>query len=94
MELVTLPSADRHGKVKRYFGTRAAWLPGQDLVQNIGVSNFRAIVSRTPRAAFGGHAYCQAGLAACRALAEEERRQGVDDGERLDLHVRSKCRFT
>ena len=78
LHLVKLPSA---GEARRFMGTRAAYLPGSDFTADSGMPS-------THTAAFGGHVYAQAALAAARAWRELEDERGAKPGERLDLHVR------
>ncbi|KAK4039400.1 thioesterase-like superfamily-domain-containing protein [Parachaetomium inaequale] len=77
LHLVKLPSA---GEARRFMGTRAAYLPGSDFTADSGMPN-------THTAAFGGHVYAQAALAAARAWRELEDEKGAKPGERLDLHT-------
>jgi hypothetical protein len=88
LELVKLPPRDSSDDVFRYMGTRAGWIAHRDLVEFAGVLQLGDHPRTNANAAHGGHAYCQAGLAACRAMAEIEKREGVGEGEKLDLHVR------
>ncbi|TQN72951.1 hypothetical protein CSHISOI_02514 [Colletotrichum shisoi] len=55
------------GAVKRYMSLYPAWVPGSELVGGKGRGS-----KADPRAAYGGHVYCQAPLAASRAIKEEE----------------------
>lgn len=85
MDLIQLPSADA-GKtgVRKYMGTRAPWLPGNEL-PNVSL----VVGSKKHGAAFGGNVYSQAALATCRALAEAEDKKGLVNSQRLGLHVSS-----
>ncbi|KAK0609762.1 thioesterase-like superfamily-domain-containing protein [Bombardia bombarda] len=65
----------------RYMSTRAAYIPG---AFDFGVADD---VPRVHNAAFGGHVYAQAGLAACRAWSEIEDGKGVNKSEKLGLHT-------
>ncbi|KAJ0373327.1 hypothetical protein COL26b_008454 [Colletotrichum chrysophilum] len=67
MALAPLPPPTPEGKVKRYMSLWPAWVPGSELVGGKGRGS-----KADPRAAYGGHVYTQAPLAACRALEEEE----------------------
>ncbi|KAI0596804.1 thioesterase-like superfamily-domain-containing protein [Biscogniauxia sp. FL1348] len=62
MSITPLPDrVDGDGKnVKRYMSRRRPWVPGRDLVGGISLD----------AAAFGGHVYSQAGMAASRAFSE------------------------
>lgn len=88
VELVELPSGSAgDSSVKRYLGTRAAWVPGSDLfttIQSIRDGD-RAI---TPyKAAFGGHVYAQSALAVCRAMAAAWTEKGAKTSALPDVHV-------
>ena len=89
MDLLKLPSGDSDkGTVKRYMGTRAAWLPGSDLPFLSGLAGLGKPFAKVKHgAAFGGNVYSQGALATCRALAEEEEKKGLANTERLGLHV-------
>ena len=77
LELVKLPSQDGpSSQAQRFMATRAAHLPGVEIEFSMHV------------AAYGGHVYGQAALAACRALRELEDEKGMKPSERLGLHVR------
>ncbi|KAK2041221.1 acyl-CoA thioesterase II, partial [Colletotrichum somersetense] len=67
--LTTPPNqtASTGGAVKRYMSLYPAWVPGSELVGGQGRGS-----KADPRAAYGGHVYCQAALAASRAIKEEE----------------------
>ncbi|KAJ0274585.1 hypothetical protein COL940_009271 [Colletotrichum noveboracense] len=67
MALAPLPPPTPDSKVKRYMSLWPAWVPGSELVGGKGRGS-----KADPRAAYGGHVYTQAPLAACRALEEEE----------------------
>lgn len=77
LELVKLP---REGQAHRYISTRSAYLPGSDFAKGKELPSFHT-------AAFGGHVYAQAGLAAYRAWRETEEEKGVPEHARLDIHV-------
>ncbi|EFQ36112.1 acyl-CoA thioesterase II [Colletotrichum graminicola] len=53
--------------VKRYMSLYPAWIPGSELVGGQSRGS-----KADPRPAYGGHVYCQAALAASRAVKEEE----------------------
>lgn len=76
LQLVKLP---REGEVRRFMGTRAAYLPGSDFTDDE--------IPMLHKAAFGGHVYGQSALAVCRAWKELEDEKGAKPSERLDLHV-------
>ncbi|GKT52191.1 uncharacterized protein ColSpa_12372 [Colletotrichum spaethianum] len=67
--LPTLPNetTSTGSAVKRYMSLYPAWVPGSELVGGKGRGS-----KADPRAAYGGHVYCQAALAASRAVKEEE----------------------
>ncbi|KAK4669019.1 uncharacterized protein QC764_700580 [Podospora pseudoanserina] len=77
LELVKLP---REGQAHRYISTRSAYLPGSDFAKGKELPSFHS-------AAFGGHVYAQAGLAAYRAWRETEKEKGVPEHARLDIHT-------
>ncbi|KAK4186695.1 thioesterase-like superfamily-domain-containing protein [Podospora australis] len=77
LELIKLPS---DGAVRRYVSTRAPYLPGQDFSKEKEMPSFHT-------AAFGGHVYAQAGLAAYRTWREIEEEKGTKDTDRLDIHT-------
>lgn len=87
MRLVALPDKTADGRaVKRYMSQRAPWVPGIDLPKGLrGAMRFRG-------AAFGGHVYCQSGLAASRAFAETRPVSGqpTQDPRSFGIHVRSR----
>lgn len=88
-ELVELPSGSGgSGSVRRYLGTRAAWLPGSDLFTDAKSvhEGFRNVMPH--KAAFGGHVYAQAALAMCRAMAATRTENGVNASTTPGLHVR------
>jgi hypothetical protein len=93
MDIVELPAQSGHESnskpMKRYMGTRAAWLPGSDLPLN-ATSAPEGMPSKPPtyKAAFGGQVYAQSALATCRALVDAQKKKGVKDPNRLGLHVR------
>ncbi|KAH6661339.1 thioesterase-like superfamily-domain-containing protein [Truncatella angustata] len=71
MSLLSLPSRseDDVKGMRRFMSVRAAWLPGSDLKasEEVSVVVKNSIVNRN---AFGGHVYCQAGMAAAQAMRE------------------------
>lgn len=74
MKLTALPDITRDGVVvKRYMSRRAAWYPGCDLPPSVkeGLGPENPMPFRNS-AAFGGHVYSQAGLAASRALRADQ----------------------
>ncbi|EAQ88742.1 predicted protein [Chaetomium globosum CBS 148.51] len=75
LELVKLPSV---GEARRFMGTRAAYLPGSDFDMEDSPTFHKA--------AFGGHVYAQAALAAARTWRELEDEKGATPAQRLDLH--------
>lgn len=77
LEIVKLPA---QGEARRFLGTRAAYLPGSDYTADKGMPS-------PHKAAFGGHVYAQAALAAARACRELEDERGAKPEERLELHV-------
>lgn len=77
LELVKLP---REGEVRRFMSTRGAYLPGSDFTEDKEMPVMH-------KAAFGGHVYAQAALAASRTWRELEDERGAKPFERLDLHV-------
>ena len=80
LNLVKLPT----GTVsQRFMSTRAAYIPGQELHSGL---------PRLHSAAYGGVAYGQAALAACRTWRELEDQKGTKPSERLGLHVRCLLR--
>ena len=89
LELPSTAGGDNSGPValRRYMGTRAAWLPGADL-GDVNVPSIRT-GKKMPghNAAFGGHVYAQGALAMCRAQADAEKTKGT---KHLGLHV---CEF-
>jgi hypothetical protein len=86
MALVELSAKEGGAAAKRFMGTRAAWLPGSDIMPQ---DPEQAQAShRGHTAAYGGHVYTQSGLAVCRAWKELEDKRGVKDSERLGIHVR------
>lgn len=84
MALAPLPPPTPDSKVKRYMSLWPAWVPGSELVGGKGRGS-----KADPRAAYGGHVYTQAPLAACRALEEEEEPAGTGTHSGgFGLHVR------
>lgn len=71
------------GAVKRYMSLYPAWVPGSELVGGNGRGS-----KADPRAAYGGHVYCQAPLAASRAIKEEEPSGSGTQSGGFGLHVR------
>ncbi|KAK1965169.1 acyl-CoA thioesterase II [Colletotrichum sublineola] len=72
LALAPLPTPPNHtastgSAVKRYMSLYPAWVPGSELVGGQGRGS-----KADPRAAYGGHVYSQAALAASRAIKEEE----------------------
>jgi hypothetical protein len=89
VELIELPSGSEStsSPVKRYLGTRAAWLPGSDLFTNVDSVRAAKPVPMAHKAAFGGHVYAQAALAMCRAKADARTDNGVKRSATPGLHV-------
>lgn len=89
MALVELPADGDSsiGSVKRYMGTRAAWLPGSDLSVNVQSVREGKPVLPAHKAAYGGQVYAQAALAMCRAL-QDQQKKGAKVSAKLGLHVR------
>lgn len=88
MALALLPTTSNHttttgGIVKRYMSLYPAWVPGSELVGGKGRGS-----KADPRAAYGGHVYCQAPLAASRAVKEEEPEGSGTQSGGFGLHVR------
>ncbi|KAK3296483.1 thioesterase-like superfamily-domain-containing protein [Chaetomium fimeti] len=77
LDFIKLPST---GEARRFIGTRAAYLPGSDFMVDGESPTFH-------KAAFGGHVYAQAAMAAARAWREVEDEKGTKPAERLDLHT-------
>ncbi|KAK3681085.1 thioesterase-like superfamily-domain-containing protein [Podospora appendiculata] len=67
--------------VRRFMGTRAAYLPGSDLKLG-GIE-----LPRPHKAAFGGHVYAQSSLAACRVWSDLENQKGTLPSDKLGLHT-------
>ncbi|KAH6603661.1 hypothetical protein Trco_008436 [Trichoderma cornu-damae] len=94
LKLSRLP--DKHTRsrdgVKRFISRTPAWKPGRELpwaTVNTG-AHLKGSLADFPRAAFGGHVYAQAPLAAARAVEEEEREEeeaGGDGRGRLGIHL-------
>jgi hypothetical protein len=105
MSLISLPStpsapsSNQQGQrkgpkdvTKRYMSRRRAWVTGEDLMplaMEIGASSFK-----TGHAAYGGHVYSQAALAASRAFRaarREKEKSGNEDqngkGKNFGIHV-------
>lgn len=82
MALAQLPSAPGE-MVKRYMSLWPAWVPGSELVGGKGRGS-----KADPRAAYGGHVYTQAPLAACQAIQEEEPAGTGTESGGFGLHVR------
>jgi hypothetical protein len=89
IELVELPSDGQgtSGSVKRYMGTRAAWLPGSDLMINVQSVREGKEAPNPHKAAYGGHVYAQAALAMCRAMSVPQETKGIEKTSALGLHV-------
>lgn len=90
IDLVDLPSGGEstNTSVKRYMGTRAAWLPGSDISINADSIQEGKSVPALHKAAFGGHVYAQATLAICRTLVQAQEKKGVKGSAPPGLHVR------
>lgn len=87
MRLVNLPDRTADGRVvKRYMSQRASWVPGIDLPKGLRDA------MRFKGAAFGGHVYCQSGLAASRAFADTRPVSGqpAHDTRTFGIHVRRR----
>ena len=89
LELLALPPT---GDVRRYIGVRSAWMPGIDLPLTAETVGPGKPLRGTPVAAYGGHVYAQAGLAACRLVEEDESDHQANGGtlardKKLGLHV-------
>lgn len=88
MELARIPSTEdddkKQNSIQRFQSRQPAWKPGQDLVWGeIPPQPSRA--GKPGPAAYGGHVYAQAALAAARAVEAEERDKPAD--KRLAIHV-------
>ncbi|KAL2189242.1 Thioesterase/thiol ester dehydrase-isomerase [Thermothelomyces heterothallicus CBS 203.75] len=79
-EALNLVKLAPEGDSRRYMGTRAAYVPGSDISPDKGMVS-------THKAAFGGHVYGQAALAAARTQRELEDETGRKPSERLSLHT-------
>jgi len=82
MQMIELPSS---GEVKRFMSTASAWLPGSDVALSPALLGPGKPFRGKHLAAYGGHVYCQAALAASRAVEDMERTRSGDRA--LDLHV-------
>lgn len=80
LNLVKLPPGTAS---QRFMSTRSAYVPGQELHSGL---------PRLHSAVYGGVAYGQAALAACRTWRELEDQKGTKPSERLGLHVRCLLR--
>ncbi|KAF6843333.1 acylthioesterase [Colletotrichum musicola] len=85
MALAQLPNAPGE-TVKRYMSLWPAWVPGSELVGGKGRGS-----KADPRAAYGGHVYTQAPLAACRAIQEEEPAGTGTESGGFGLHSIQGC---
>lgn len=90
MSLAPLQDEIADGKItKRYMSQRKAWCP----IEDVPIASEKADPEQDPvrnsqplRAAYGGHVYSQAGMAATRALAEIQASQSSSPKE-LGIHV-------
>ena len=84
MELKKLPKDDKNPSVQRFQSCRPAWKPGNDLPWGKVRPQPPTNKQRGP-AAFGGHVFAQAPLAAARAVEEEDSQTPVHS--KLAIHV-------
>lgn len=76
LELIQLPPlAGAPSSTRRFMSTKTAHVPGIELEFEMH------------KAAYGGHVYGQAALAACRVIRELEDQKQTKPSERLGLHV-------
>lgn len=91
MELVELPTEHTAGKdnksVKRYMGTRAAWLPGIDLAVNVQSIRGGKPIGPVHKAAYGGQVYAQSMVAIYRAMVDQQKSMGGKSSAKLGFHV-------
>lgn len=90
MQMIELPDVVREGAViKRFMSQRAPWFPGCDLPIPTDSARGKMQLYKS-RAAFGGHVYSQAGLAASKTFASVRGNvSSVAGSNHFGIHVSS-----
>ncbi|KAL7629145.1 hypothetical protein AAE478_000664 [Parahypoxylon ruwenzoriense] len=87
MGLAPLPDEVENGRVtKRYMSQRKAWCLEGDVPIASEREDLEYIFTNKKKAAFGGHVYSQAGLAASRAFAEMQSSQNGASRKKPGIH--------
>ncbi|OTB06017.1 hypothetical protein M426DRAFT_319381 [Hypoxylon sp. CI-4A] len=88
MSLAPLPDEIENGSItKRYMSQRKAWSPLGDIPFASEDPEAEREIKDTPKTAYGGHVYAQAGLAASRAIDEIQAGQSGAPKKKVGIHT-------